>query len=163
MPVLTVVCVGVGDLKTADGALGFGPWHRQRVFCHLTEDYVGGRLRAWTVRRISWEGEWKQGRRVRKSFRGRSERKGRKHREETDNRGTRRRWKEVKTFSVAGFMKRYSSGEKTKKATKRVKTMCTLLFIHPHISLLVLWWVYVYICTVQTYIQYTNHIQTCSH
>lgn len=48
MSALTVLCVDVGDLETTDGTLGFGPRHRQRVFCHLTEDDVGGRLRAWT-------------------------------------------------------------------------------------------------------------------
>lgn len=43
---LTLLCLRVGDLETTDGTLGFGPRHCQRVLSQLTEDDVGGGLRA---------------------------------------------------------------------------------------------------------------------
>lgn len=49
--VLTVISVGICDFETTDATLGFGPRHCHGVFCHLAEDYVRWRLRAW---RADW-------------------------------------------------------------------------------------------------------------
>lgn len=134
--VLTILRVGVGDLESADGTLGFGPRHCQRVFCHLAEDDVGGRLRAWTVRRIPWE--------VSEST-GREEGSAAKEEE-----GRRRNWRNKTTNEDFRHWR-----EEKEKLTEWKQC------IHYHLFILVLREsVCVYICTVQTYIQYTNHIQT---
>lgn len=133
--VLTILRVGVGDLESADGTLGFGPRHCQRVFCHLAEDDVGGRLRAWTVRRIPWE--------VSEST-GREEGSAAKEEE-----GRRRNWWNKTTNEDF----RHWREEKEKLTEWK---LCTLSFIHisaPWVSLCV----YMYSANIYTvYKSYTD-------